>query len=154
MTGVQAKELVNLLVGDVDMQTGSVFIHKGKGAKDRMTYIGGKAHRALARYWNTRDDDLADDVLAWLDNRGKALQYWGLRQVFYRLEVRSGVHITAHAFRRTFAIEMLRNGCDVYSLQRLMGHADLTVLRRYLDLTKADLERAHRRASPVDNLKL
>ena len=152
-TGVRASELCALKVGDIDMATGSVFVRKGKGGKDRMVYLGGKAHRALVRYWNTRDD-LLDGAPCWMDSHGKGLQYWGLRQLFYRLEVRSGVHITAHAFRRTFAIEMLRNGCDVYSLQRLMGHADLTVLRRYLDLVESDLEKAHRKSSPVDNMKL
>ena len=150
--GLRVGEALALRPAHIRWSEGVLEVREGKGAKDRFVYIGGKAHRALARYWNTRDDDLEDDAPAWLDNRGKALQFWGLRQLFYRLEVRSGVHITAHAFRRTFAIEMLRNGCDVYSLQRLMGHADLTVLRRYLDLVEADLEKAHRRASPVDHL--
>jgi len=46
----------------------------------------------------------------------------------------------------------LRAGMDVYSLQRLMGHADLSVLRRYLAQTEGDLQAAHARTSPVDRL--
>ncbi len=57
-----------------------------------------------------------------------------------------------HAFRRSFALLSLRAGMDVYSLQRLMGHADLSVLRRYLAQTEEDLRRAHERCSPVDSL--
>ena len=56
-----------------------------------------------------------------------------------------------HSFRRAFALECLRNGMDIYSLQHLMGHADLQILRRYLAQTDQDTEVAHRRGGPVDN---
>lgn len=48
---------------------------------------------------------------------------------------------------------MLRNGVDVITLSRLMGHSGLTVLRRYLAQTDDDLRVAHARSSPVDNIK-
>jgi integrase/recombinase XerD len=59
-----------------------------------------------------------------------------------------------HAFRRAFAINMLRAGVNIYSLQELMGNADLQVLRRYLKQTTEDTAQAHRKGSPVDNHKL
>ena len=46
---------------------------------------------------------------------------------------------------------MLRNGVDIFALQKLMGHADLQVLRRYLAQTDQDIQAAHMRGSPVDN---
>lgn len=58
---------------------------------------------------------------------------------------------TPHDFRRAFALMMLRNGVDVFALQRLMGHSDLQVLRRYLAQTDQDSQAAHMRGSPVDN---
>jgi integrase/recombinase XerD len=57
-----------------------------------------------------------------------------------------------HSFRRAFAIGALRGGVDLMSLQRLLGHADLSVIRRYLAQTEDDLQAAHRKGSPVDNL--
>ena len=59
-----------------------------------------------------------------------------------------------HDFRRAFALECLRNGMEVYSLQKLMGHADLQVLRRYLAQTTEDIAASHRVGSPVDNSQL
>jgi len=150
-TGLRASEALGLTVGDIDLGTGNVMVHQGKGGKDRMVYLGPRTRRELIRYWRERDG-LLDDAPAWMDQRGKALRYWGLRQMFERLSERSGVKITAHGFRRTFAIEMLRNGASIYHLQRLMGHSDLTVLRRYLDLAETDLSDAHRKASPVDHM--
>lgn len=58
---------------------------------------------------------------------------------------------TPHAFRRAFALVMLRNGVDVFALQKLMGHSDLQVLRRYLAQTDQDIQTAHIRGSPVDH---
>ncbi len=57
-----------------------------------------------------------------------------------------------HRFRRTFALWMLRDGCDLHTLRLFMGHSDLTVLQRYLAIAGEDLERAHREHGPVDRL--
>ena len=57
-----------------------------------------------------------------------------------------------HTSQRASPLACLRNGVDVYSLQRLMGHADLSVLRRCLAQTEGDLKRAHERGGPVDRL--
>jgi integrase len=56
-----------------------------------------------------------------------------------------------HDFRRSFALAMRRNGTDVYTLAKLMGHTGITVLSRYVKQTYQDTEAAHRRAVPVDN---
>ena len=56
-----------------------------------------------------------------------------------------------HSFRRAFALHCLRQGMDIFGLQKLMGHSDLSVLQRYLAQTGDDLRRAHVLASPVDS---
>jgi integrase/recombinase XerD len=59
-----------------------------------------------------------------------------------------------HAFRRAFALNMLRAGVDIFSLQKLLGYAGLQVLRRYHAQTTEDILKAHRIGSPVDNNEL
>jgi len=89
----------------------------------------------------------------WLTVHGKRLTYCGLRSVLRRRAEAAGIPIpTLHSFRRAFALMCLRAGTDVYSLQKLMGHSDLSVLRRYLQQTEADLQAAHAKAGPVDNV--
>jgi len=65
---------------------------------------------------------------------------------------RAGVH-DCHPprFRHTFAINYLRNGGDIYTLQMALGHASLVMYKQYLELAQSDLKSAHRIASPVKN---
>jgi len=149
-SGCRASEFVALNVGDVNLHTGAVLIRAGKGGKARTTFVGAKSRRELSCYFRQRKSQ--NDAL-WVTVQGTRLTYWGLRQIIRRRAEKAGVPVPSlHSLRRAFALYALRNGADIYSLQRLMGHSDLTVLRRYLKQTEAGLQEAHRRAGPVDNL--
>jgi len=114
---------------------------------------GSEARSALASYLRVHAD-VGDAAPLFARITGGRLSYAGLRDIVRRRASKAGISPapTLHSFRRAFAIACLRNGVDVYSLQRLMGHADLSVLRRYLAQTQEDLRRAHQRAGPVDNM--
>lgn len=154
-SGVRSSELVALNRGDIDMDTGTITIRKGKMQRGRFAQIGIKARKQLMRYWaKERDQQPKPDEPAFVSERKKArLTYYGLAQALKRIRVRSGVKgCSPHNFRRTFALNCLRNGMDIFILARLMGHKDLTVLRGYLALVEDDLREAHGKHGVVDNL--
>lgn len=152
-TGVRASELVNINLADIDLTTGSIIIRNGKGGKRRVVYCGQKTRRDLKKYLHsrTRLDDLSPLFTTFEEQR---LTYAGLRQIIRRRSKDANLPTPGlHDFRRAFAVNMLRNGCDLISLSRLMGHSSLTVLKRYIAQTDEDLMVAHHKASPVEMLK-
>ena len=151
-TGCRASEFLSLNIEDVDLSSGTVMVRHGKGGKQRITFLGTKSRREIRRYLRFRPG-ASDEAPLWVSHQGKRLTYSGLRSVVRRRAEIAGIPAPPlHSFRRAFATNSLRSGVNVYSLQRLMGHADLTMLRRYLKQTDSDLREAHRKAGPVDNM--
>ncbi|NLF02021.1 MAG: tyrosine-type recombinase/integrase [Anaerolineales bacterium] len=151
-TGCRASEFLAMNHGDLDLTQGQALIRRGKGAKPRMVFIEAKCRKSLAAYFRHLGKSGSDDPV-WVTKAGDRLTYEALRDVLRRRARSAGIEPpTLHAFRRTFALTCLRNGMDIFSLQRLMGHADLTVLRRYLAQTDEDVKKAHRRFSPAQVL--
>jgi integrase/recombinase XerD len=93
----------------------------------------------------------------WISERsntvdGERLTVSGLQQTLKRLGELAGVHATPHAFRRTCALLCHRAGWRITEIQKLLGHSDLSVLRRYLDLDAEDIQAAHARYSPSSSV--
>lgn len=152
-SGLRASELLALNVGDINTE-GAVRVRHGKGAKDRVTYIGAKTQKLLQRYLRQRRKPDAHAPLFTSLTTGERLTFFGLAQLMQRLRQASGVSTcTCHTFRRTFALQSLRNGMNLYVLARLMGHVDITVLKHYLDLLEDDIQGAHRKFGVIDNLR-
>jgi integrase/recombinase XerD len=149
-TGARAREFMALALDDVDFISGAVTIHKGKGSKGRTVFVGKKSRKALRAYLKRRADDCP---ALWVTDEREPLAVASLRQILIRRAKRANVSTPSpHDFRRAFALNMLRAGVDIFSLQKLMGHASLDVLRRYLAQNTDDIKAAHDKGSPVDRL--
>ena len=149
-TGARAEEFLNMNIADYNVRDGDILIRKGKGSKPRHVFVGLGSRKAL-RNWLKHRKDTCDAM--WINNKGTRLEYGGLRGIIKRRGKNANVKASSiHDFRRSFAINFLRaNPGEIMSLQKLMGHADLQILRRYLAQTTEDLKEAHMRGSPVDN---
>jgi site-specific recombinase XerD len=159
-TGLRVSELCSLCVRDVDRGAGELDV-TGKGGKRRRVYLGVRARRALWRYLESdRRQAPADEPLFISiggNTVGAALTTSGIGHLIRatgQIAGITGVQVSPHNLRRTFAIQFLKGGGDIFHLQKLMGHEDLTVLRRYVAYADADLAEAHRSASPADRMRL
>ncbi len=78
----------------------------------------------------------------------------GLQQLLERLAGKCGIKASCspHAFRRSFAVQTLRNGANVFSVQAMLGHTDLQMTQKYCALAQTDVEAQHRRFGPLDRM--
>jgi integrase/recombinase XerD len=155
-TGLRASELCNIRYRDINMTTNAIKVI-GKGNKERIVYFARGTQRALKEYLMPRLPEMSpDDLVFVVESRGytRPLTRDVLLQLINKLGKRAGVEAYPHKFRHTFAINYLRNGGDIFTLQSLMGHSDLEMVRRYANVAQIDCEKTHRKASPVDNWRL
>jgi integrase/recombinase XerD len=147
-TGLRVGEVTRLKIEDINLNNGEVHVApygSGQKTKPRTVFLGKTSRRAVWYYLSSRDYR-ANEPLFKLSTKS-----------IYHLLLRMGERATVsnvhpHRFRHTFAIFYLRNGGDVFSLQRILGHSSSDTVQHYLALADADLSEAHRRASPVDRL--
>jgi site-specific recombinase XerD len=149
-TGLRVSEVAGLRLGDLRAD-GTVKVN-GKGSIERITPVGSTARQAIVRYLGQRGPGRLDDAL-FLGRKGE-ISARGLQHMLRRLKGRVGVtgRLSPHSLRHTFARSYLVNGGDVFSLQRMLGHTSLDMVKRYVALTDFDLVTRHASASPADRL--
>ena len=150
-TGLRASELVGLHGRDLSL-TGRRLLVMGKGDKERSLVFSERTRSAIVDYVG---DGHPPGAPVFRNEHGRPLTRDALRLTIARLGTRAGVlRAGAHRFRHTFALEFLRNGGNIYALQRILGHTTLDMVRRYLAIAQADIEGQMEIASPVEAWEL
>lgn len=155
-TGIRVSELCALTISRVDLRSPnkSISIRHGKGNKDRHIPISPRTSQTIWKYLSTRKTARADEPL-FITEKNRPLDRTQVGRFLSKAGTRAGIEgVHPHQFRHTFAIFYLRNGGDIYTLQMILGHTTLDMVRVYLQIAEADVENAHRKASPVDNMHL
>ena len=155
-TGLRIGELVNLKMDDIHMDEGYLKVI-GKGKKERIVPMGNNAQKALQRYLFRFRPKPTNPVInnVFLSTSSKPLTENSMKLMFTRLAKRSGVYrLHAHLCRHTFATRFLINGGDVFSLQQILGHSTLEMVRHYVNLASSHIAIQHQKFSPLDRLNL
>ncbi len=151
-TGMRVGELVALTLEDVDLRACQIRIQHAKFGKWRDIGFGRETQKYLTRYLTLCRPQVAIEGTQqlFLSFDGYPMNEGAVQKMCRRQSKRIGIHIHAHRFRHTFAVQMLKAGTDLRTLQRLMGHADIRILTRYLNLASDDVIKAHQTNSPAD----
>jgi integrase/recombinase XerD len=160
--GLRASEAVGLELADLDLEEG-LLRTRGKGSKERIVPVGRQALAALSVYLRSaRPELLGNRVQSRLlvNHRGGALTRQGLYKIVQGHARRAGLEekMSPHTLRHTFATHLLAGGCDLRSLQEMLGHADLATTQVYTHLSADRLKDAyfgaHPRASAAERASL
>ncbi|HEY1834723.1 MAG TPA: site-specific tyrosine recombinase XerD [Solirubrobacteraceae bacterium] len=150
--GLRASEAVGLTTSEVSLEEG-MLCARGKGSKERLVPIGRQALAALEAYSRRGRPRLVGDTVQdhlMVNHRGGALTRQGLYKIVQGHARRVGLDqkMSPHTLRHTFATHLLAGGCDLRSLQEMLGHADLATTQVYTHLSAERLKDAYFGAHP------
>jgi site-specific recombinase XerD len=151
-TGCRRDEISNMFMGDLQMQTNTIMVMRGKGGKIRAVKFTEFTHEILNEWLEIREP--IDPLFYDLDTLERLLGN-GIGQMLKRIAVRIGVtgRISAHRWRDLFATQYILNGGDLVTLAKLLGHNSInTTVDHYIAFTDLQISEAHNRYSPMKKL--
>lgn len=152
-SGLRVSELSEIRIRDLDEKNLRIFV-MGKGSKERYVPYSARTGQVIWKYLTQREEVHPDDYL-FETMRGRQMNRRLIHQTLEDIGIRAGVeNVHPHRMRHTFAVSYLRAGGDIFTLQMILGHEHLEMVRHYSKLASQDMKRVHRRASPVEFFRL
>lgn len=150
-TGMRVGELVSIKVKDINIEEGTILI-LGKGNKERITHFGEYAKDILLLYLEDGYKKLNKNNLEYLfiNNKATKLTERGVRDILNNIikETDLSKHISPHMLRHTFATHLLNEGCDILSVQKLLGHESISATGIYTHVTTEHLKNVYYNSFP------
>jgi len=148
--GLRGQEVINLKLADIDFQRMTIHIRQSKYKKDRIVPLSQVMARGIQKYIQ------AEHPYIWLFN-GKELDgrysvrglSWIMRETLKKTSITKSVNL--HSLRHSYATHLLEDGLNIVTLQKLLGHADITTTMIYLHVAQCQYIKPH---SPLDTLYL
>ncbi len=150
--GLRASETVGLELSNIDVEAGYLRAF-GKGSKERIVPLGREAAFAVQRYLRDGRPTIASDReerALFLNQRGGALTRQGLYKIIqgHARTAGLGEKMSPHTLRHSFATHLLSGGCDLRSVQEMLGHADVATTQIYTHLTSGQIKEVYFEAHP------
>lgn len=151
-TGVRLSELVGINVEDV--RHNKLIIRRTKNLFERTVYLSDTTQERLESYIKVRGEVATNKLFISQDNKELNPHSIQTRLTKYGKEAKISKRVSPHTFRHTMAKRMIVSGLDAFSLMHLLGHTDITVTKRYVNLWGQDLEQKHREYGALKGLNL
>ncbi|ETT73189.1 MULTISPECIES: tyrosine-type recombinase/integrase [Bacillus] len=151
-TGVRLSELVGINVEDV--RHNKLIIRRTKNLFERTVYLSDTTQERLESYIKVRGEVATNKLFISQDNKELNPHSIQTRLTKYGKEAKISKRVSPHTFRHTMAKRMIVSGLDAFSLMHLLGHTDITVTKRYVNLWGQDLEQKHKEYGALKGLNL
>ncbi|MCR4820057.1 MAG: tyrosine recombinase XerC [Elusimicrobiales bacterium] len=148
-SGLRRSEASGLNIGDIDFYSGVIRVF-GKGRKERIVPAGDRALRCLREYLSTRPLPHGPEEPLFLNCRNARLSGNGIALILQKMarRARFARKVNPHSLRHSFATHMLDNGCDLKSVQEMLGHKNLQTTEIYTHVSLEHLKEVYERAHP------
>ena len=141
-TGIRVSELVNLRVGDIDLENKTLTVRQGKGKKDRSIPLEEQALKAIKDYKKERAGELIiEEDVFFLAKNGTSLDQRTVRYIVHKYLEQAGVKKKAsvHTLRHTYGTHKVDKGMSIPTLKELLGHRKMETTYKYIHLAKTSL---------------
>lgn len=146
LTGIRCSELLQLELHDVKIEEKTLYVRHGKGGKERVIPMNEKLIEDLKVYLKERARLGRNSPWFFISVRSnKPLTERAIRSMVSKIRDYCGVYFYPHKLRHTFATLMLVSGCDLRSLQAMLGHSSITMTERYLSAVVGHMQKQVRR---------
>ncbi|MBR2300002.1 MAG: tyrosine recombinase XerC [Alphaproteobacteria bacterium] len=147
--GLRISEALSLNFGDLSSTQNSFFV-KGKGNKERLVPLLPAVQKAIEQYIKVCPYAFKNGEALFVGARGERLSPRIIQRQMQKIRAYMGLpdSVTPHALRHTFATHLLNEGCDLRSIQELLGHASLATTERYTNVSVEKLKTEYQRAYP------
>ncbi len=148
-SGLRRSEAAGLNIGDLDLYSGFARV-MGKGSRERLVPVGDKAVLAIREYLETRPKPLAHGNPLFLNHKNTRLSGAGIALIFKKMAKRARFArpMNPHSVRHSFATHMLDHGCDLKSVQEMLGHKNLQTTEIYTHVSLERLKEVYDKAHP------
>jgi integrase/recombinase XerD len=156
-SGLRVSELLSLRAGDIDFQTRFITLSAGvnKNRKPRLVPISAHVTKLLLQLINeTKEHFPTDHVFISCFGSPLTPNHFNKRLKYYAEQ--AGIEAektTAHVYRHTWAKNMILNGCDPFTLQKMGGWQDVRTMRRYIQMDTEEMRRSHDDFSPINKIR-
>ena len=147
-TGIRVSELVNIEINLIDLDNKSITV-TGKGDKTRIVFFNDVTKKYLKKYLDESRTVRKTNYLI-MNHNGRQITTRGIRLILNNVIRETSIikHIHPHTLRHTFATHLLNNGCDLLTVQELLGHSSISTTGIYTHVTKEHIKDVYYHTHP------
>ncbi|MFN3480764.1 MAG: site-specific tyrosine recombinase XerD [Thermodesulfovibrionales bacterium] len=149
-SGLRVSELINLRTQDINLEGGFLRVI-GKGSKERVVPVSRRTLERIREYMRNYRSQLPKSSVSdflFTTSRGKAMTRQRLWQALKVYGKQIGLDLSPHTLRHSFATHLLEGGADLRSVQKMLGHSDISTTQIYTKVTTDRLRKVYKEYHP------
>jgi len=149
-SGLRVSELVNIKLGDIHFDAGFIRV-LGKGSKERIVPVNLRALEKIKNYSEKERPEILkkkQSPYLFVTRTGRSMTRQRFWQTLKAIGKQAGIELSPHTIRHCFATHLLEGGADLRSLQKMLGHSDISTTQIYTKVTTDRIKKVYKTYHP------